>query len=62
MLDALTGAAGVGVRALVLDSGVEPTHPELLGRKINCFRVATQSDGIRRVIPDEGGVTTCSTD
>lgn len=54
-IEDLTGASGSGVRALVLDSGVEITHPEVAGRQINCWRVVTGPGGVRRVEPDDSG-------
>jgi subtilisin len=54
----ITNATGQGVRVLVLDSGIETTHPALApGPAIRSFRV--EADGpdsdLRRVVEDEGG-------
>src|SRR6185437_10822699 len=51
----LAAASGAGVRVLVLDSGVETSHPALAGRTINCWRVESDAGGKRRIVPDEGG-------
>jgi len=51
----VSAATGLGVRALVLDSGVETAHREIAGRQINCWRVVTSPDGVRRVEPDDSG-------
>jgi subtilisin len=52
----LTRATGAGVRVLVLDSGIETSHPDLAGSAIQTFRVeADESGELRRVVPDDGG-------
>jgi subtilisin family serine protease len=57
---ALRGADGRGVRVLVLDSGVEASHPALAGgAPINAFKVDVDGEGgdgdLRRIIPDADG-------
>jgi subtilisin family serine protease len=56
-LAALRRATGAGVRALVLDSGVETAHPDLVGGPpIRTFRVEAEETGeLRRVVEDGDG-------
>lgn len=59
-LAALRRADGGGVRVLVLDSGVDTSHPALAGgAPINAFKVDADGDAgdgeLRRVIPDSEG-------
>ena len=56
----LRRADGTGVRVLVLDSGVDASHPALAGGvAINAFKVDVDGEGaeseLRRVIPDSEG-------
>jgi subtilisin family serine protease len=54
----LRQADGTGVRVLVLDSGIDTSHPEFAGMSIKSFRVEAQADGeadLRHVVPDAGG-------
>jgi subtilisin len=54
---ALREADGSGVRVLVLDSGIETSHPELArGTPIKSYRVEADSDGEhRRIVKDDAG-------
>src|SRR5260221_138282 len=52
----LRDADGAGVRVLVLDSGVEITHPDLAGPAICSYRVEAEGDGERRrIVEDDQG-------
>ncbi len=48
-------ATGAGVRVLVMDSGVDPHHPELENVPIRCWRVSTGPYGDPVVEESEGG-------
>src|SRR3954465_15751460 len=53
----LRASDGAGVRVLVLDSGVETSHPDLAGPPIKTYRVeggAAAAD-LGRVVEDDGG-------
>ncbi len=57
--EGLSHATGKGTRILVIDSGVEVSHPEFAGRKINTWKVQNNehpADGqdIISVEPDDG--------
>jgi subtilisin family serine protease len=45
-----------GVRILVVDSGVEVTHPALSDRSFRCWRVLPGPDGYHQVVEDPSGV------
>jgi len=53
----LRSSDGTGVRVLVLDSGVETSHPDLAGPAIRTYRVeaADATSDLRRVVEDDGG-------
>jgi subtilisin family serine protease len=53
----LSEADGRGVRILVLDSGIETSHPELAGgTPIRSFRVEAEGDSeLRRIVADDAG-------
>jgi subtilisin family serine protease len=55
----LRDARGAGVRVLVLDSGVETSHPDLAGTSVQSFRVELdeRSPGgdVHRIVPDDAG-------
>jgi subtilisin len=55
MLADLRAATGAGVRVLVIDSGVETSHPELTGAPIGRYRVELDGGGFRRVVADDFG-------
>ncbi|HEY7119283.1 MAG TPA: S8 family serine peptidase, partial [Tepidisphaeraceae bacterium] len=58
LLSALRRSDGRGVRVLVLDSGVETSHPEIGGAAIRSFRVELEIDGdteLRKIVPDDQG-------
>ena len=48
-------ATGAGVRVLVMDSGVDPKHPDLEKLSIKCWRVAAGPYGDPQVKEDGGG-------
>jgi len=48
-------ATGAGVRVLVMDSGVDLSHPELANVPIKCWRVCSDPYGDPMVKEDEGG-------
>lgn len=47
------GSTGAGVRVGILDSGLETSHPRLLGRVVESIAVE-MIDGQPRVVPDDG--------
>ena len=49
----LSEADGRGVRVLVLDSGIETSHPDLAGAPIRSFRVEAEGENDRRRIVEE---------
>ncbi|MDB5322506.1 MAG: peptidase and in kexin sedolisin [Phycisphaerales bacterium] len=52
----LREADGRGVRVLILDSGIETSHPDLAGHPIRSYRVEADGEGeLRRVVEDDGG-------
>jgi subtilisin len=53
-LSELQDATGLGVRILILDSGVEVQHPVFAGRPINCWRVVPGAQGYT-VVRDNSG-------
>src|SRR5258706_13603080 len=56
-LRSLSEADGRGVRVLVLDSGIETSHPELAGDSpIRSFRVEAEGNSeLRRIVADDAG-------
>jgi subtilisin len=53
---ALKEADGRGVRVLVLDSGIETSHPDLAGATICSYRVELDGDSdLRRIVEDDAG-------
>ena len=48
-------ATGKGVRVLVMDSGVDPTHPDLENVRIKCWKVCAGPYGDPVIREDEGG-------
>src|SRR5689334_2094370 len=59
-IDALRSAKGTGVRVLVLDSGIDTTHPELAAKSVRSFRVELEDDAsgdtdLCRIVKDADG-------
>jgi subtilisin family serine protease len=52
--EGLNNATGKGTRVLVIDSGVELSHPAIGGRKIGSWKVVTVNPEIITVEPDDG--------
>src|SRR5258706_16363186 len=53
----LSEADGRGVRVLILDSGIETSHPDLAGgNPIRSYRVEADGEGeLRRIVEDDAG-------
>ena len=57
-VQSLRDARGTGVRVLVLDSGIETSHPDLAGKTIRSFRVDLDEQGdadVCRIVDDADG-------